>query len=456
VGSWGRLKTIDEREEDVAAREARVAAQEERLREREDVLRAREQAVEGDPTFLQMREINERLVIATVRADEVAEAAKAQRATIAARAVALQAQDRAKDEFLAMLGHELRNPLTPILGMLDVMQLRAPDVLCTERRVIEGQVRQLVRLVDEMLDLARVNEGKVTLRVEPLDVGDVVARAVETVAAAVEQKQLALNVSVVAPTPLVVDGDLVRLTQTVGNLLTNAVKYTPEHGAITVSAVRRGATIAIDVRDTGIGISPEMLPQVFDLFAQESRGLDRSEGGLGLGLTIAQRLARMHGGRIAARSAGVGEGSWFELVLPASDRAVSIAHSDTVLPTVRALKILVVDDNVLASEAIQILLEMLGHDVRTCGDGITALEVAATFGPDVAMLDIGLPRLDGYQLAQRVQAQWPHVYLIAVTGYGRDVDRERSHEVGFAQHLVKPIDFDMIKGCLARMVSART
>jgi signal transduction histidine kinase len=450
----GALTTIAEREEAVAAREALVTEREERVRLREEAVRAREECVQSDRDLVQ---INEQLVIATVRADEVAEEAMAERETLAADAVALRAQDRAKDEFLAMLGHELRNPLTPILGMLDVMQLRSPDVLTAEREAIEGQVRQLVRIVDDLLDLSRVTEGKVTLHIEPLDLGDVIARAAATVASSVELKHLALHVELAPQTRLVVDGDLVRLTQTVGNLLTNAVKYTPERGTITITAARRGTTIAVVVRDTGIGISEEMLPHVFELFAQESRGLDRSGGGLGLGLTIAQRLARKHGGVITARSAGVEKGSEFELVLPASDGIVLNQRVERqVTPALQRLKVLVVDDNVLASEAFQILLEMLGHDVRTANDGLAGLEVATEYQPDIAMLDIGLPRLDGFQLAQRLRILRPTIQLVAVTGYGRDVDRDRSLEVGFDEHLVKPVDFDTITGCLRRLLSART
>ncbi len=425
-----------------------------RLREEAHQARAdvQEATLERDHLLAQMREANERLVIATVRADEKTDEALAAQGIIAAQVAWLEAQDRAKNEFLAMLGHELRNPLAPIVSTLELMRLRSPDVLVEERALVEDQVQQLARIVDDLLDLARITEGNLELRTEPVELSAIVARAVATVAPIVSRKNQDLHVDVADG--LVVDGDFVRLVQIVGNLLSNAAKYTPESGSLVVTGERRGADVVLRVQDNGIGIAAAMLPRVFDLFAQEQR--DRSQGGLGLGLAITQRLVRLHAGSITARSEGIGRGTVMEIELPATTLAPRVAAVPVPAPLIARIKILLVDDNLLANMAMRLLLTTRGHDVRSARDGAEALVIAMTFAPDIALLDIGLPVMDGYELARRLRAQLaPHdVRLIALTGYGQPDDRQRSREAGFDEHLVKPVMLEVLEASLARL-SAR-
>ena len=367
------------------------------------------------------------------------------------------ASDHAKDEFLAMLGHELRNPLAPILMTLDLMEMRDPTVFVRERTIIHDQVKHLVRLVDDLLDISRITGGKIELQCEPTELAGIVARAVEMVRPLVEHKAHHLSVDI-AEHGLSVDGDPIRLTQAIGNLIANAAKYTPARGSIRVTAQRRGAKIALQVRDTGIGISAEMLPRVFDVFAQEHQALARSEGGLGLGLTIVQRLVEMHGGTVRAASDGVGHGSEFTIELPMSVRPVRAEPTTPArtAPEPLGLKILVVDDNPYAAEPIaEMLNRLFVCEVRIARDGPSALAVAQDFAPDLALLDIGLPGMDGYELASRLSSvRSPHVIrFIAITGYSQPADVRQTRQAGFDQHLVKPVTTATLRDSVLAMAS---
>jgi signal transduction histidine kinase len=356
---------------------------------------------------------------------------------------ALRDADRRKDEFLALLSHELRNPLAPILTAVYLMKRR--DVNARhELDVIERQAHHLVRMVDDLLDVSRVARGKVTLTLKPLELGSVVAKAVEATAPLLEQRRHRLTLAVPAH-GLSIEADEVRLTQVVSNLLTNAARYTPPGGDVAVSAAREGGEIVLCVRDSGMGIDPALLPNVFDMFVQGARGPDRAEGGLGLGLSLARTLIALHGGTVSAHSEGRGRGSEFVVRLPASQPRIEPAAagpSRRRSTHVRDLRVLVVDDNRDAAEMIADLLSDAGHDVQRAHDPSEALSLAETFRPEVAILDIGLPVMDGYRLGHELRtrlAEQPPT-LIALTGYGQAEDKRRSQEARFAFHLVKPID----------------
>ena len=348
-----------------------------------------------------------------------------------------------------MLGHELRNPLSPILAVLDLMAMREPTTFVRERDLMGRQVNHLVRLVDDLLDVSRISGGKIELRREPIELGEIVSRAVEMVNPLLEQKTHTLTINV-APRGLPVDGDATRLTQVVGNLLTNAAKYTPEGGSIAVTGERWGTNLMLRVRDTGIGISQEMLPRVFELFAQERRAIDRSRGGLGLGLAIVRTLITMHGGTVTAHSDGIGHGSEFVVELPAAvpqtnGAAMSARVRDAVAAEAR--KILVIDDHRDLAEAQAQVLGLLGHEVRVAVDGPSALAICKDFVPDVVLVDIGLPVMDGYEVANRLRALLSprEIPIIAISGYGQEIDHHRSQEAGFECHLVKPVDVESLQ-----------
>jgi PAS domain S-box-containing protein len=366
--------------------------------------------------------------------------------------------NRAKDEFLAMLGHELRNPLAPILTALQLMTLRGDAGALKERTVIDRQVRHLMRLVDDLLDVSRIARGKVDLRRQPVEIGHIVANAVETSSPLLEERHHRLDVDVPA-SGLLVLGDVTRLTQVVVNVLSNAAKYTERHGQIRVAAAKAGDFVEVRVRDTGAGISAEMLPRVFELFSQERQTLDRAHGGLGLGLTIVRSLIELHGGSVEAHSDGVGQGSEFVLRLPLAPaesgaRTVAVPHDGGTGSATRiGRRILVVDDNVDAARLTAEALEAVGHDARVAFDGPAALAVAELFAPDLALLDLGLPLMDGYELAEQLVATLPNrpPVLVAVTGYGQPSDRERSDAAGFHGHIVKPVDFAELTELLDRL-----
>lgn len=378
-----------------------------------------------------------------IHAVDVTEQVRARRLVDEARKTA-EAANRAKDEFLAMLGHELRNPLAPILTALQLMSLRGDRGAEKERAVIERQMGHVVRLVDDLLDVSRIARGKIDLKRERVELSAVVAKAVEMSSPIMEQKSQRLDIDV-APSGLAVDGDPMRLQQVVFNLLYNAAKYTEPNGRILVTAQRAHDVVELRVRDSGIGIEPDMLPQVFDLFVQDRQSMDRAQGGLGLGLAIVRNLVELHGGRVSASSGGRGAGSEFVVTLPAA--AQQLVHRSgserQVVPRNDASghpRVLVVDDNPDAADTLAEALTLAGFDTRQAGNGPSALRLAETFLPDVALLDLGLPVMDGYELARALRQHQPHLTLIAVTGYGAETDRQRSQESGFDVHLVKPVD----------------
>lgn len=357
-----------------------------------------------------------------------------------------------KDDFLAMLAHELRNPLAPILTGTAILQQKGPQdpILVRTRAMIVRQTQHMARLLDDLLDVARITRGSATLKKEVVDFRSVVRHAIETARPLVEERQHAVTVSL-PETELPLSADETRLEQIVTNLLTNAAKYTDPGGRIEVSLGEDGPDALLRVGDSGQGITPELLPHIFDLFRQGERGLDRSQGGLGVGLTIVKNLVAMHGGSIEARSAGPGQGSEFIVRIPllrlaAAYGSYALGGEETPAATGRrfdrALRVLVVDDNRDAAEAIVEIAELWGYKARVAFDGPSALELTREFRPDVALLDIGMPGMDGYEVARRLR-EMPDlngIHLIAVTGYGQEEDRRRSREAGFSQHLTKPVD----------------
>jgi signal transduction histidine kinase/ActR/RegA family two-component response regulator len=358
---------------------------------------------------------------------------------------AAETASRTKDEFLAMLGHELRNPLAPILTALQLMTLKGDDRLVKERTIIDRQVRHLVRLIDDLLDVSRIAQGKVQLRREPVDMADVTAAAVEAVSPLLEERKHQLTVTV--PRGLAVTGDATRLTQVVMNVLSNAAKYTQPAGLIEIDAALDPENVELRVKDNGIGISRETLPHIFEMFTQERQAPHRAEGGLGLGLTIVKSLVELHGGTVSAASQGVGRGCEVVIRLPRASGA-AVASDDTADRTRRApvatygRRILIVDDNVDAARTMADVLGLAGYETRVSFDGPAALDVAATFDPDAVLLDLGLPLMDGYEVARHMMAgpSARKPMLVAVTGYGQISDQERTRAAGFSGHVVKPID----------------
>ena len=362
------------------------------------------------------------------------------------RMESLEEQGRQLTEFLAMLAHELRNPLAPIrnaAGIIGMQKDSSPQVKWA-REVIDRQAAHLTRMVDDLLDVSRITRGKLRLKGAPMDFNEAVQRAIETVRPEIDTRKQVLHLEL-APAALTVHGDLTRLTQVAINLLNNAAKYTPQGGEIWVATRLRGDDVVFCVRDNGVGIPPHVLERVFDLFAQGERTLDRSEGGLGIGLTLARRIVDLHGGSISAHSEGPGHGAEFTVTMPAFTLEQSEASGPTgdfELPAGRARRsILVVDDNVDAASSMAMLLRMAGHDVQVAHEGDTALVTAARQAPDILLLDIGLPGMNGYEVARHLRArpEGQGVRIIALTGYGQEEDRRRSQEAGFDGHLVKPV-----------------
>ncbi len=366
-------------------------------------------------------------------------------------AEALREGNRSKDEFLAMLGHELRNPLSPIVTAIQLLKLRGNGHYGRTLEIVERQVQYLIRLVDDLLDVSRITRGTIQMKKRVLRLQDIVAQGAESAMPLVEQRRHHLDVHL-PPSELRINGDEARLAQVVSNLLTNAAKYTDPGGCITIEAHRHGDKVVLQVKDNGIGISRELLPHVFDMFTQERQAADRSRGGLGIGLTIVRNLVELHGGTVQAESEGLGKGSVFTVRLPvAAEEPAAIELSAPVNPVARASKrVLVVDDNEDALELLADVLRDAGHIVATAKNGPTALEVMKTFHADVAILDIGLPVMDGYELAERLHAEAGGALprLIALTGYGRESDRARAKKVGFAEHLTKPVDGARLLGAL--------
>ena len=376
----------------------------------------------------------------------------------AARRDAEQAS-RTKDEFLAMLGHELRNPLAPITTALQLMKLRAPEALSQERAVLERQVAHLVTLVSDLLDVSRIARGKLELKREPVELTDTLSTALELAAPLLEQRRHRVTTEV--PRGLVVHGDRVRLAQVLSNLLNNAAKYTEPGGHIHVSAKREDERVQLCVRDTGAGIPTQLLPQVFDMFVQGKQALDRAEGGLGLGLAIVRNVVELHGGRVSAHSEGLGQGSEFRVELPLLSRPSQIegaapAHSER--PAATGATVLVVDDNEDALTLLAEVLALQGYRTHTASDPAEALLLAAQLRPDVALLDIGLPVMDGYELARQLRAQKSlmALKLVAITGYGQPSDREQARDAGFDEHLVKPVRVEDLQRVLSRLLDDST
>jgi PAS domain S-box-containing protein len=372
---------------------------------------------------------------------------------------ALRDADRRKDEFLAMLSHELRNPLAPIRNALHILRFRArgDGVLEETSAMMMRQVDHMVRLVDDLLDVSRITRGKIVLQREPVDASTIVNRAVEASRPAIESRHHALTVSF-AHQPLPVEVDLTRLAQVVTNLLNNAAKFTPEYGRIEINTKRTNGDAAIEVKDNGAGIPADMLPIVFDLFVQSGRTIDGSQGGLGIGLTLVRRLTEMHGGTVTASSEGPGRGSTFTVRLPLASAKTATRDEPLTVPRAsdgpppRGLRVLVVDDNRDSADSLRMLLGALGNDAKTAYDGQRALELAVDLGPELVVLDIGLPGMSGYDVAKRLR-QMPETadaVIVALTGYGSESDRHRSAEAGFDDHLVKPVDFTRLEELLAR------
>ncbi|MBA3312857.1 MAG: response regulator [Planctomycetota bacterium] len=365
--------------------------------------------------------------------------------------------DLRKDEFLAMLAHELRNPLAPIRTGLDLLDAAGAEdaVVAPMRR----QVEHMVRLVDDLLDVSRITCGTIDLQRQITDVRRAAAVAVETSRPLIEAHEHALHVSL-PDEPLVVEGDPVRLTQVLTNLLNNAAKYTSNGGHVSLSAEREGGDVVIHICDTGAGVSREMLPRIFELFVQADRSLDRAKGGLGIGLTLVRRLVEMHNGSVHAFSEGLGLGSEFVVRLPASEKPLEVVRNGQPRRPAATdripCRILVVDDNVDAATTLGMLLRLDGHEIRFAYDGLAALDAAAEFSPEVVLLDIGLPKLDGYEVAKRLRArtETEGAVLIAVSGYGQEEDRRRSREAGFDHHLTKPVDFAVLRQVLPQACSA--
>jgi PAS domain S-box-containing protein len=372
----------------------------------------------------------------------------------------LAAADRRKDEFLATLAHELRNPLAPLRNGLQVMKLAANDGAAIEqcRTMMERQVTQLVRLVDDLLDLSRIATGKFELRKERVSLASVVTSAIETSRPLIEQMGHVLDVSVPRQ-PVFVHADFTRLAQVFMNLLNNAAKYSNRGGQIRVSTKSEEGSVVFHVQDTGIGIAPDKLGSIFEMFSQVDRSLEKSQGGLGIGLTLVKRLVEMHGGTVEAHSEGPGKGSEFTVRLPILDEAIidyDASKDDTSTPA-SALRILVVDDNRDSADSLAMMLKVLGNETLTAYDGHAAIACSQGFRPDVILLDIGLPKLNGYDTcrALRAQPEGNKLLIVAQTGWGQESDRQRTRDAGFDHHLVKPVDPAALMELLAGFQAVR-
>ncbi len=368
------------------------------------------------------------------------------------RTAQLQDADRQKDEFLAMLAHELRNPLAPIQNasaLLAAIAQHEPRVQFGVG-VIKRQVTQLTRLVDDLLDVSRITQGRIELKREPLELGSIIAQAIEVVDSLIREQRHKVSIAA-GYQPLYVLGDNARLVQCVGNVLTNAAKYTDPDGEIKIRSYSSGTTAVLEITDNGVGISPDLLPRIFDLFVQSERTLDRSQGGLGIGLSVVKRLVEMHGGQVQASSEGLGRGATFEIRLPLIERPRAPVDLRPESRLSRQ-KILIVDDNVDAADTLALLLELEGHETQAVYLSTEAIERATWFKPDVVLLDIGLPVMNGYELAQKFRstAELAGVRLVALTGYGKSEDQQRAKAAGFDDHLVKPVDAATLNAALAQ------
>ena len=369
---------------------------------------------------------------------------------------ALRNADRRKDEFLAMLAHELRNPLAPITTASEILSSgsKTDTQIASATGVIRRQAKHMTRLIDDLLDVSRITQGRIHLQKTIVDIEDIVTHAIETCDPHLQAKQH-LTVSTDNTSPLWVEGDTARLVQCIGNILTNAIKYTDAHGTIKVDVRGQENDVVISVIDSGSGISAELLPRVFELFVQSDRTLDCAQGGLGVGLAIVKRLTEMHGGRVRALSQGEGSGSTFEIRLP---RVLESPAGKTRIEEVKSVpkRVLVVDDNVDAAETIVMLLERQGHVLMAAHNAYEALDKIDAFKPDVVLIDIGLPDIDGYGLVQKLSEKslGPGLRKIALTGYGQPEDRQRALDAGFNDHLVKPVNMHALERVIAGSASA--
>jgi signal transduction histidine kinase len=367
----------------------------------------------------------------------------------------LREEARRKNDFLAVLAHELRNPLAPIRNSVQLLRLKRPAEPESEwaHDVIDRQVQQMTRVVDDLLDVSRITRGKIKLQKETVDIASVIGRAVEIAQPLIEARSHQFAVTL-PPEPLLLELDPLRLAQVIANLLNNAAKYTEEGGRIWLSAERQDDQLFIRVRDTGVGIPPQYISRIFELFVQEGRAPDQFQAGLGIGLSLARNLVELHGGAIRAESLGPGQGSEFEIRLPivVGKPPATVARTKHQITQPKTpLRILVVDDNVDSAKSLGLLLRHCGHEVRIVHDGRAGLDEVAAWRPTVVLLDIGLPRVDGLEVARRIRndLQLRNVLLVAMTGYGQVEDRRRSQEAGFNVHLVKPIDLDALFELLA-------
>ena len=375
---------------------------------------------------------------------------------------ALKESDRRKDEFLAMLAHELRNPLAPIRNGLQILRLKenSGDAIRSASEMMERQVSQMVRLVDDLLDVSRITRGKIELRRDRIELAAAVNQAVEAARSLVQCMEHELTVAH-PPEPIYLNADLTRLAQIVGNLLNNACKFTEKGGRISLAVEREGVQAVIRVKDTGVGIAADQLPRIFEMFTQLDTSLERSQNGLGIGLTLVKNLVEMHGGTVDVYSAGLGHGSEFVVRLPVASRerpelgSTPIAHAPGLPATPR--RVLVVDDNKDSATSLAMLLTLTGNETRTAYDGLEAVETAATFRPDIVLLDIGLPKLNGYEAARRIREQpWgKDMILVALTGWGQEEDRKKSREAGFNGHLVKPVEYAVLTKLMAELQAAK-
>ena len=378
--------------------------------------------------------------------EELEERVAERTAALEASTEALKEADRRKDEFLAMLAHELRNPLAPIRTAVQLLRLRelAEPQRARARDVIERQVEHLVDLINDLLDVSRITRGVIALQREPLLVSAIVARAVEIARPAIDGRQHELFIEL-PDESLAVDGDRTRLVQVISNILHNAAKFMEPRGKIRVRVARDGGHVVIKVSDTGIGIAPELLPTIFELFTQAHPRAERAEAGLGIGLALIRRLTEMHGGTVTAHSDGTGRGTELTVRLPvlAADLAPDVRAplATPALPDIPSRRILVADDNDDAAESLTLRLQLAGHDVRTARNGAEALAIAGEFKPQIVLLDLGMPKMDGYETAREIRKRpWgKHATLIALTGWGQQKDRQRTSEAGFDRHLVKPV-----------------
>jgi len=455
-----RERVLEEREAALVRREDALLIRETRLRDRERVLseraasagvREETQCAENERNAavetqnIDLRQANEHLVLATIEAQELREAAQTAR--------------RLQDEFLAMLAHELRNPLGPIRNAVEVLARldSGQPVPRPTLDIIRRQVHHMVRLLDDLLDVSRLTQGKVTLQRRPTDVAEFINQAIEATHDIVKERgqQLTLDIPSV---PLHVHGDAVRLAQVFSNLLQNASKYTQAGGSITVRAQRKDESVVIRVIDNGMGISTQALPYVFELFAQDERPMVRSQGGLGIGLTVVRRTVELHEGTVEAFSNGTGQGSEFVVTLPLlqhrSEAEIALPAGGLLAPA--PARILLIEDNVDAGEILAELLRLSGHQVALALDGRAGLELFDRFNPQVVLCDIGLPGLTGYEVAMRMRERRPprRTVLVALTGYGSAEARQRAIAAGFDRHVIKPVDPEVLLQLIDSAMSA--